>query len=172
MILQLNWLFAPESHRCFSTSPPINLSPNLTELTTKIYPKFVPLLSPSVLVSVQPNLNYCNGFPNNLPVYSPAPSIHHIHNPHHFIVVCLKPFKVYMWIQIKWALSYPSNPAMFPAESVLSTQHCQACQVWGSFLLRNHPIVWTGNCLGPNGSFEYNLNWMEMRPNPFSKPFS
>lgn len=64
-----------------------------------------------------------------------SPSVHCTHNPNNLIICCLKPFKVFLCTQIKWALSYPSNPVMYPVESVLSTQHCQLA---GSFLRKKH----------------------------------
>lgn len=101
-----------------------------------------------------------------------SPSIHCIHHLNHLIICCLKPLKVYVFTQmserstfhsisIKWALSYSSNPVMYPVESVLSTQHCQ---VPGSFLWKKHSIVWTA-ATAWNSSFESHLDWTEMRPN-------
>lgn len=172
MALQSNWSFTPEIHRHFSASPSVNLSQNLIGLTIKIYPQFSPLFSPiciGISSTQPPSLTRTTAmvFQMTSLLILLSPSIHRIHNLDHFVIGCLKPFKVYLCMQMKWALSYPSNPAMFPAESVLSTQHCQ---VRGSFLLRNHPIVWTVAMAWTTPLHPIWAGW-KWDLLPFSKPF-
>lgn len=139
MALQPNWSLATRNPQTLLIYQ--SLSWNLIDLTTKIYPKSVPPSPICITISsIQPlSIAWTTAmvFKMTSLLTLLSPSIHRIHNPDHFITHCLKPFKVYLCIQIKWALSYPSSSVMFPAESILSTQHCQ---VPGSFLLRNHSM--------------------------------